>query len=177
MTENIWNQFKDELLRFILSRVKDKDIAHDLLQDVFVKIHSKSDSLSDNDKLTSWIYQITRNTIIDYYRKRGTQKKEQEILQYIPESDNSFNHELFCCLIPFIDELPEKYKDALINTSYGSLSQKEYAEQLNLSYSATKSRIQRARSQLKDTFVKCCAIESDKYGNIIEVKKKNCDCD
>ena len=73
MTENIWNQFKDELLRFIVSRVNDKDIAQDLLQIVFIKIHSKSDSLSDNDKLTSWLYQITRNTIIDYYQPKYEQ--------------------------------------------------------------------------------------------------------
>ena len=69
-TEIIWKEFNKELLRFIIKRVKDNDLAHDLLQDIFIKIHLKISTLSDSDKLTSWVYQITRNSIIDHYKKQ-----------------------------------------------------------------------------------------------------------
>ena len=52
--------------------------------------------------------------------------------------------------------------------------QKEYAKQHGLSYSATKSRIQRARQKLKASFVACCNLQSDTYGNIISYSKNNC---
>ncbi|NPD86390.1 RNA polymerase sigma factor SigZ [Lentimicrobium sp. L6] len=177
MTEKIWNKFKEELLGFIISKVNDKDLAHDLLQEVFIKIHLKLSTISDKEKLTSWIYQITRNTIIDHYRKNKQFKEIKEIELKVPEHEVNYNNDLLCCLKPFIEDLPEKYQDALLKTSYGTLSQKEYAKKQELSYSAAKSRIQRARKKLKDSFKKCCATESDKYGNVFQLDKRNCDCD
>jgi len=177
MTEQIWNRFKEELLGFIQSRVKDKEVTEDILQDVFVKIHLKSDMLSHKDKLSSWIYQITRNTIIDYYRKNDKPVLIEAFKMDYPENDDTFNDELLCCLKPFINELPLKYQDAILKTTYGSLSQKDYAEEIDISYSAVKSRVQRARQQLKDSFIKCCSTQSDKYGNVIDINKKKCDCD
>jgi RNA polymerase sigma-70 factor (ECF subfamily) len=69
-TETIWKAFHQELFNFINKRVKDKDISKDILQDVFIKIHLKLKTLSDKDKLASWVYQITRNSILDYFRKQ-----------------------------------------------------------------------------------------------------------
>jgi len=177
MTEQIWDRFKEELLGFIMSRVKDKDVAQDILQDVFIKIHLKSDMLSHKEKLTSWIYQITRHTIIDYYRKNDKPTLIEAFKMDYPENDDTYNHELLCCLKPFINELPLKYQDAILKTTYGSLSQKDYAKEIDISYTAVKSRVQRARQQLKHSFIKCCSIQSDKYGNIIDINKKKCDCD
>ena len=176
-TEKIWIKFKDELLGFIILKVKDKEIAQDILQEVFIKIHLKLSSISEKDKLSSWIYQIARNTIIDYYRKNKKTEIVDELRIDIDENEQFHNKELLNCLKPFIENLPDKYQDSLLKTTYGALSQKEYAQQLNINYSAAKSRIQRARKYLKEAFVKCCAIESDKYGNILEVNKKNCGCD
>lgn len=180
MIEKVWKEFKDRLKLFIISKVDDKSIAEDILQDIFIKIQTNINSLTQKDKLSSWIYQITRNTITDYYRKSDKQKKqllEDEILPDISKEEYHLNQDLLCCLKPFIEELPEKYKDALLHTNYGTGSQKEYAEHKGLSYSAAKSRIQRARAKLKESFIKCCKINSDKYGNVISVNKKKCDCD
>ena len=69
-----------------------------------------------------------------------------------------------------------KIYNILNKTVYEGMSQKEYAESINLSYTATKSRVQRARKKLKDLFVECCAIETDRYGNIISEKKEDCNC-
>ncbi len=176
MTEHIWKHFKDELLNFILSKVNNKQSANDLLQEVFIKIHLNYKSIEDQDKLSSWLYQITRNTIIDYYRKKEGSSPDFEYEHSFPEKEENQNKELLCCLQPFINKLSPKYKDALINTAFGDLSQKEYAENNNLSYTAAKSRVQRARVQLKNTFKQCCDIQNDKYGNIIEIENKTCNC-
>ncbi|MCT4588112.1 MAG: RNA polymerase sigma factor SigZ [Carboxylicivirga sp.] len=177
MTEKIWNQFKDELLAFIKSRVNDKDMSEDILQDIFIKIHTKSDSLSNKEKLSSWIYQITRNSIIDYYRTKNRHDLINQFEDNSPEDADTFNSELLCCLKPFIDDLPANYKHALLKTSYGTMSQKDYAKEFNITYSAAKSRVQRARKQLKNSFIQCCSTKSDKYGNVIEIDQSKCDCD
>ena len=67
-TERVWETFHVPLQQFIRRRVSDDDAAEDLLQDVFLKIHQHVDTLKDVKKLESWIYRLTRNAIIDYYR-------------------------------------------------------------------------------------------------------------
>lgn len=69
-TTAIWKDFNGELLGFIKARVNNPDTSQDILQEVFIKIHQSSSQLSSEDKLASWVYQITRNTIIDYYRAK-----------------------------------------------------------------------------------------------------------
>ena len=176
-TTAIWNEFSDQLLGFIRARVNNSDTAKDILQDVFIKIHQKSDQLNDSERLASWVYQIARNSIIDFYRKKKLPISDKEIFnEQMDEDDQSLNPQFVNCLMPFVDQLPDKYRDALKKTVYGDLSQKEYAEELNLSYTATKSRVQRARKQLKELFTQCCNIKADKYGNIISSDIDDCSC-
>ncbi len=67
-TENVWDTFNVNLKQFILRRVASEDNAEDILQEVFVKIHTRIHTLRDEEKLPGWIYQIARNAIYDYYR-------------------------------------------------------------------------------------------------------------
>lgn len=172
-TEQIWTDFKDELLGFIKSRINDIETSEDLLQDVFIKIHKNLNSLNESTNLASWIYRVTRNTIIDYYRKKKVlvykDTIEERFPEELPKSDKDFTK----CLNVFMKQLPDKDQDVLSKVTYGEVSQKEYAEQMNQSYSAVKSRVQRAREKLKEQFVTCCEVESDKYGNVIS---DNCKC-
>lgn len=157
-TTQIWNEFSDRIYSFILSKVNDPEVAKDLLQEVFIKIHTKLDSLNDQNSLSSWMFTVTRNTIYDYYRRKKTQQKEQSILADNAHlfDDNDLN--LFCetCLHLFVEELPEKYKEAILATDLGELSQKEYAAQIGISYPGLKSRVQRGRVQLNKHFKECC---------------------
>lgn len=175
-TEHIWNEFHSQLFQFVKKRVKDNDTANDILQDIFIKIHLKLHTLASEDKLTGWIYQITRNSILDHFKKQKPQADLSPALSELSE-EKTFNTELSNCLKPIINQLPENYKDAILQTELGQLSQKEYAEKLGISYSGAKSRVQRAKQQLHVLFNECCTIQSDKYGNIMEhICNKNCGC-
>jgi RNA polymerase sigma-70 factor (ECF subfamily) len=175
-TEHIWNDFKAELFGFIKSRINDQELAEDLLQEVFIKIHANLSSLDENANIVSWIYRITRNTIIDAYRKKKRLVYQETIADKFPEESEEATKDLSSCLLSFIKELPEKDQDLLNKTVFGSLSQKEYAANLNLGYSAVKSRSQRAKEKLKNLFIQCCNIQTDAYGNILDGADKNCDC-
>ncbi|NOQ74594.1 MAG: sigma-70 family RNA polymerase sigma factor [Crocinitomix sp.] len=175
-TEHVWNDFKGELFGFIKSRINDHELAEDLLQEVFIKIHMNLKGLTEGTNLASWIYRITRNTIIDSYRKKKWVVYQETIEEKFPEESTESTQDLSKCLTSFVKELSEKDQDLLNKTAFGSMSQKEYAASLNLGYSAVKSRSQRAKEKLKNLFVACCAIQTDTYGNVLDADEKDCDC-
>ena len=166
------DQISQELHTFITSfvakKVKDDESVKDIVQDVFLKAQLKKDSLKDNEKLTSWLFQITRNTITDHYRteqKALKQKFSIESEQEFAEWD--YTQEFAMCVRPMIEKLPEKYRQAVFLSEIEGMSQKELALKLNISYSGAKSRVQRGRQLLKDMILQCCAVDTDQYGNVI----------
>lgn len=175
-TEEVWNDFKHELLGFIKSRINDIDLAEDILQEVFVKIHLNLTALNDRGSLQSWIYRIARNTIIDFYRKKKNIVYQDKVEELFPEELEEATKDFSNCLKSFIVQLSEKDREALELTLLGNLSQKEYAAKINLSYTAAKSRVQRAKEKLKKDFIGCCNLQLDKYGNIISSSNENCNC-
>ena len=140
-TEQVWETFHVPLQQFIRRRVSDDATAEDLLQDVFLDIHQHIDTLRDVKKLESWIYQVTRNAIIDYYRsKRATTTLDvPEALQISEElPDEDIVTELFPSVRAMVLSLPTKDRQALILTEYQGLTQKELAERLGLSLSGAR---------------------------------------
>jgi len=177
-TEKIWSEFSNQLKSFILHHISDKSVADDILQDVFVKIHCQIDTLKDDLKIRGWIYQITRNTIIDYYRKKKILGENSE--RIVDEFDCNFDdnpaQEIASGLEQMVTTLPEKYAQALLFTEFQGNSQIELADKIGLSVSAAKSRVQRARSLLKDDLMKCCHFEFDRYGTITDYHPITCCC-
>jgi RNA polymerase sigma-70 factor (ECF subfamily) len=176
-TEAIWIEFSDQLKSFILRRVSNPFDVDDILQEVFLKIHSKINTLKDNAKLNSWIYRVTRNTIVDFYRKRKAYTSDIEIIDNIPEeAEDNYNHKIAEGLKTMILALPEKYAQALLLTEFDGLTQKELSQKLGMSISGVKSRVQRARKMLKDHLMHCCHFEFDRYGTIIDYHPIECCC-
>lgn len=168
----VWDQINDRLSSFVLSKVKDPDLTKDIVQDVFLKVFSKSDALRNQDKLVSWIYQITRNEIVSHFRKLQFYEDKLDVVE---ENESEFTSDLAKCVRPFIETLPEKYKEALILSDLDKIPQKELAERLNVTYSGLKSRVQRARKMLAITYNECCTISKDKYGNVMDYSPNSSD--
>jgi RNA polymerase sigma-70 factor (ECF subfamily) len=177
-TERVWETFHTSLQQFIRRRVSDDATAEDLLQDVFLNIHQHVDTLRDVKKLEPWIYQVTRNTIIDYYRstRATTTLDVLEGLQLVEDlPDEDVITELFPCVRAMVTSLPSQARQALILTEYQGLTQKELAERLGLSLSGAKSRVQRARAKLKQQLLACCHFELDNRGHVIDYQPR-CEC-
>jgi RNA polymerase sigma-70 factor (ECF subfamily) len=174
--ESIWKDHHDQLLNFINKQVKDRDESEDILQDVFVKILLKIDTLKDSSKLQAWIYQMTRNAIADYFRKKNhlNGADNQEIISEVEEQ--SAMNEATGWIGYYVDALPESYRDSLVMYEMKGYSQKEIAERLGISYTNARSRIQRGRQLLKKNLTDCCEFNVDTYGNIIEYSPKLRDC-
>ena len=175
---NIWSDFQNELKGFIYSKIKNKPDSEDLLQEVFLKIVRNQDKVKQSLHMRQYIYAIVRNTIADYYRsKNGHSQIENYDFQLTDEESEQLEIAVGeCCVRPFIQKLPEHYREALLLAEFQDLSQKELAERLGISYSGAKSRIQRGKEKLKELILGCCAYESDRYGNLIGENEGNCGC-
>jgi len=179
-TEHVWEAFHTPLQQFIRRRVSDEATAEDVLQDVFLKIHLHVEALKDVKKLESWIYQITRNAIIDSYREsRPTTTLEAAEVLDLPEElpDDDVVSELLPCVRAMVRSLPELDRQALVLTEYQGLTQKELSERLGLSFSGAKSRVQRAREKLKQQLLECCHFELDRRGHIIDYQPRCHSCE
>ena len=185
--ELFWDQYSSRLRAFIRSRVSDEAETEDILQEVFIRIHRHLCCQQDWNKPQSWIYQIARNLIIDHYRKRRETVELPESLPASSDLGESFRGELALVeddpeaelalsLREMIDELPDRYRQALLLTEYEGLSQKQLAEILGISVSGAKSRVQRAREKLRDMLLRCCHFEFDRRGRIVDYYARCCCC-
>ena len=179
-TEQVWESFHTHLQQFIRKRVPDDPTAEDLLQEVFLKIHQRIETVKDVRRLESWVYQITRHVIIDYYRGKERlwaaldAPEALELAEDLPDDD--VVGALFPSVRAMVKSLPEHDRQALVLTEYQGLTQKELADRLGLSFSGAKSRVQRAREKLKQMLLECCHFELDRRGHIIDYQPRCAHC-
>ena len=175
-TEQVWESFSTPLKKFIRKRVPDDESAEDILQDVFRKIHTHIADLRQREKLQSWVYQVTRNAIADYYRaKPPTSPLDFPDLLTVEFPEESAEAALASSMTKMLACLPEPDRQALLLTDYQGMKQRELAEQLGLSLSGAKSRVQRAREKLKQALLDCCHFEFDRLGHVIDYQPR-CHC-
>jgi RNA polymerase sigma-70 factor (ECF subfamily) len=174
--EKVWYQYHEKLLSFIKQKVGN-DVADDVLQDVFVKIHTQLDSLKENQKLESWLFQVTRNTIIDYHRsKKITEALPVWLEQKSSEDEDIIHKELSSCLEPMVKILPDKYKKAIQLSELEGKTQSEVAKLEGISLSGAKSRVQRGKKLLKEILNNCCQIELNHNNQPISYERKEQKC-
>lgn len=165
LLEFIWRDLHAELFRFIQFKVKDDSLAEDLLQDVFVKIHLNLHQLQDSKKMTSWVYQITRNTINDHYRKSKNIPSDTLLFEE-EEGKESLYDALSSCINGKIENLPTNDKQAVLLTYFQNYNQKQLAEFLDISYSGAKNRVQRVRKKIEKAILECDNVEVSSTGEI-----------
>ena len=154
-----------DLLAFVYLKVKDKPTAEDIVQDVFIKVHTHSHQLKEGEKFSGWIYRIARNTVADHFRKNS--KVLEPVNLDWGTDDHEFNDCVAYCLKQLIQTLPAKYRVALELTEFENFSKIELSRQLNISHSGARSRVQRARKMLREKLDALYHIKTDAYGNVI----------
>lgn len=174
-----WEAYRKALLRFVLLRVSEQAAAEDIVQEVLLKAYTRRATLKEPSSLRGWLYQITRNKIIDYYRSRkpALAVPEEHNQEDARSEDARAETELARCLEPLLEEVPEPYRRALKLADLEGVRQQEIASRLRISLSGAKSRVQRARSMLRDVLLKCCRVELDRRGRAIDYEPlRECRC-
>lgn len=164
---SLWLEYKNGLKFYIFKKVKNEEIANDLSHEVLMKVYNSCCSSVNIKNVRSWMFQIAHNTTIDYL------KKQNKFTDNVPENYDNDHYDVYQeaneIVKPLMQLLPEKYAIPLQLSEIEELKQKEVAKKLNLSLTATKSRIQRARNLLKEKIIECGNLEKDEKGNLISL--------
>jgi RNA polymerase sigma-70 factor (ECF subfamily) len=173
-TKDIWKLHADDIKYFILSKVKDEVIADDLLQETFIKVHTKLNTLKDEGKLKSWLFSIARYTVLDYFRSKKLVYETTDE-DFIFE-EQKLEHTEVDCLHGIIKSLPKKYRDPLFLSDIKGIKQQQIAEQLHLPLPTIKSQIQRGRKMIAQGFMDCCDFVVNDAGFLVGEVKDKADC-
>lgn len=164
-TEAVWGKFHAGLLRHIARRVQDREVAKDILQEVFMRVHTRIGTVRDDRRIAGWIYRIAHNAIVDHYRARRSGCEADDLLAAPGTEDPA--SALAPALLPMIERLPEVYRSAVRAVEIDGCSQVDIARANGLAISTVKSRVRRGRGLLKQMLLECCHIELGRRGGIV----------
>lgn len=149
----IYDRYANKVYRKCISFVKDPDIAQDMVQDVFLKVFFQLSKFKGKSRFSTWLYAITYNFCVEYYRKHSKYTMvdidegpeiadqsldEQEVLQIRTE-----------ILKRALEEVSPEDKMILLMKYQDDTPIKDIMDNLNISESAVKMRLARARKRVK----------------------------
>ena len=149
--ERIYIEFRPKVLSYISSRVNNPDDAEDLCEDVFLKAFRAADTFDEKKASPgTWIYAITRNTVIDFFRKdRSYEEIPEDIRDDALPEDEILKKELLEELATALESLSADLTDIIVMHYYDRLTLTDIASRTGLSYGAVKLRHQKAITLLK----------------------------
>lgn len=173
-TSLMWAEFAGRLRAFVARRVPPGIEPDDVVQEVFLRVMRHLPSLREADRIEAWLFQIARNTLHDAMRARQRRDGRTDTLEIdVPdetetEDVRAAEAELAPCLTPMVASLSEPYREAIELTSVHGLTQAEAAKRAGVSVSGMKSRVQRARDQLKAMLLRCCEVDVDRRRGVAD---------
>ena len=175
-----WTETLERLTAFIAARVGDRDTAADITQDVIVRSIA-SGALEHVDDPAAWLYRSARNAVIDHYRTRRVHAAADDLenwpeLNATGSQPNDATRQLAHCLRPLLEQLPSSARDALVSVDLGGTTHREAAETFGISVSGMKSRVQRARRDLKQLLEQCCTVDVDNRGAVADYRPNTTGC-
>lgn len=158
-------QYEGKIFRLAMNITQNREDAEDVLQEAFLKAYEHLEQFQGNSKFYTWVVRIAVNQALMKLRKRKTDRSvsldeqidtgedtvTREIAAWDPDPEERFSREeLHTILTEAIDELAPIYRTVFTLRDVDGLSTEETAEALDLSIPAVKSRLLRARLQLRD---------------------------
>jgi RNA polymerase sigma-70 factor, ECF subfamily len=151
----IYSKFHGELVGYLFFRVRDRETAEDLAQQIFIKIWQRLPSYEHRGYFKAWLYRVARNHLVDHYRTQRTSLSIDGVDLAEPEETEQMViwQETYRDLERAIDSLPVHYRDVLIFRFMMGLSAKEVGVRMNRSADAVRALQVRAICALRDAFV------------------------
>ena len=149
-------RFQDRLLNFVGRIITDRETAEELVQETFLRIFKQKNSYTPEYAVSTWIYTIALNLARSELRKRKLRRfisldfiKEESDIE-LPDRVNLKAVSLAPIIQQAIEKLPEDYKTAFVLCDIQRLPYQQIAEVMRVPVGTVKSRINRARSMLRD---------------------------
>jgi len=156
--EMLYDRYSNKIYRKCLTFVKETNLAEDLTHDIFIKSLLNLSKFNKRSQFSTWLYSITYNYCIDYLRKSKKQNYisyniEDKIAQDVAyeETDDLLNIET-SRMFKLLDMIRADEKLILITKYQDGLSIKEIAKMLEITESAVKMRLKRAKEKMKNLY-------------------------
>lgn len=167
---------RDRFERFLAQRLRDPEIARDLLQESLVRAITKSRGLRDSERLVPWFFQILRNALIDYYRNHAAQERRDEaFFRSLEETETRkaaarrMQEAVCSCMSGLLPSLKPEYGDIIKKVDLEERSVSEVARAMDLKPNNVMVKLHRARQALKKSLERAC-------GSCAEHGCLNCSC-
>jgi len=161
--EAIYNRYERRIYAFIYQTMGNADDAYDLTQDTFVKAYSGLPRTSADLNLSAWLHRIAWNACMDVLRRR-------KLIRWLPwetfdtnpglepaaadDPVSEYNqHETMGEVQVILNKLTPKHRTALVLKEYQGMSCDEIGEVMNLTRSAVKSLLFRAREEFRQAYL------------------------
>lgn len=164
----IYKAFKPAITKYVNLKIRDKMIAEELINDVFVKVHVHLKSYdSQKSQLNTWIFNVAKNVLIDHFRKKSLDTTSLEVAKDyesedsmteilpIPTPDRDplqamISDETMYNVQTAIQSLNEMQREILTMYAIENLSYEEIAAMLDMPMGTVKGTIFNARTRLKE---------------------------
>ncbi len=155
--ERIYREFQPKIARYVAARIENHADVEDLVSTILLKVFAHLEEYDETKgSLSTWIYAITRNQVIDYYKKRKTLPLPEG---YEPKTTSfpAFADEILDELAYALERLPERQRNAVVLFYYAGLSHREIAQKMGISYANARKICSLGVSALKKDL--CLAAE------------------
>jgi RNA polymerase sigma-70 factor (ECF subfamily) len=156
--EELIRRMQRRVYGFAYQHLRDSDEAHDLAQEIFVKLYRNLDRFDVDRPFEPWFWKLAANTSINYRRKRVPLPAEASE-ELADEASALPRHDP--ALVQALSQLDPSYRLPVLLHYYADLSLEQVAHSLNSSVPAIKSRLHRARAQLRNSLA-----EAEESGEI-----------
>jgi RNA polymerase sigma-70 factor (ECF subfamily) len=169
-----WGAFYDRLHAFVSARIRNGADADDLVQRILERAVSRAPG-AEIASTTGWLFRIARNSIADHYRNQA-----RSLIAAADALDNeeplgSSDDEraaVLTCMQPLLNALPHETSRLLQWADMEGRTMQSIADELGISLTAAKSRVQRARKDFVKITSDCCAITIDARGRVTDLTPK-----
>ena len=161
--EELVRRYQRQVANIIYLTLGSREEVQDIAQEVFIRVYRSIDKFEFDASFFSWIYRITVNLCIDELRRKrikralsldflteGTLQKEQKSKEQVLASDGVLNDEKREIILAALQRISQEHRQVIILREYEELSYAEIASYLGISIQAVKSRIFRAREDLRN---------------------------
>jgi len=151
--EAIFNEYNDKVFGYILNNVKDYALAKDLTQDIFLKICLHETRIQDIHDINNYIFLITRNTLIDHFRKAAHDTKYRATLKekWLNPVQQMMDRDHYGFILESaLNQLSDRQRTIYDLHRQQGKSLQDISRELDLSYFTVKNHLAEARKKLRE---------------------------
>lgn len=148
---SLYNSYVEKIYRFVFYKTMHKETAEDLTSQIFIKVYEKLKTFDQSQAFQPWLYQIARNTVIDFYRARHEHANIEDFW-HLSGADEQSKHEQQWDLgrvKEYLQKLSAEQREIVLLRLWEGLSYQEIATIMHKSEASCKMSFSRALTKIK----------------------------